>query len=94
MATEIQGVQDETPVATKGFGAREAADETRQSQHSFSNDTPTDVNVNAVVGREQTGTFVLMGKNFESAATRRNGLFDHCSALLMAKMGESIPAKP
>lgn len=84
----IEGAQEPTPVSTLGYGAREDADATRQAQQSFANDTPTDVNVNAVVGREQTGTFVLMGKNFESAAARRNSLFDHCAALLAMRMSE------
>ena len=35
----------------------------RQAQHQQTNDTPTDVNMNAVVAREQAGTFALMGKN-------------------------------
>ena len=78
----IEGAQEATPVSTLGFGARESADETRQAQQSFSNDTPTDVNMNAVFGREQAGTALLMGKNFEAAASRRNSLFDHCAAVL------------
>ena len=59
------------------YGQRAAADDTRQAQQTQSNDTPTDVNMNAVVAREQAGTLVLMGKNFEAGASRRNALFDH-----------------
>lgn len=64
------GSQVSTPVATMGFGARESADETRQAQQSVSNDAPTDVNMNAIIAREQAGTFTLMGKNFEASAAR------------------------
>ena len=51
------------------FGPGASADETRQAQQSQSNDVPTDVNMNAVVAREQAGTFTLMGKNFEANAS-------------------------
>ena len=83
MAVETGGTQDETPVATKGFGARESADETRQAQQQAANDVPVDTNPNAIVARvqtagfvEQQGTFTLMGKNFEANADRRNKIFD------------------
>ena len=69
-------VQDPTPVHSQGFGAAESADETRQAQQTQANDTPTDVNLNAVVARSQAETLVLMGKNFESNADRRNKLAD------------------
>jgi hypothetical protein len=86
------GVQDNTPVATKGFGAREQADETRQAQQQVANDSPVDVNPNAIVAREQAGTFTLMGKNFEANADRRNKIFDllasiHGGNLATAKVG-------
>lgn len=74
-ATE-QATSIPTPAATLGFGARESADETRQAQQSVSNDAPTDVNMNAVVAREQATTLVLMGKNFEANADRRNKIAD------------------
>lgn len=70
-----------TPPATLGFGPRESADETRQAQQQVANDAPVDVNPNAIIAREQSGTFVLMGKNFEAAASRRNSLFDHLAFL-------------
>ena len=50
------------------YGPGALADETRQAQMTESNDTPTDVNMNAVVAREQAGTYTLMGKNFEANA--------------------------
>jgi len=78
-------VQDQTPQHSQGFGAAENSDDTRQAQHSQSNDTPTDVNMNAVVARVQAGTLARMGENFEAGASRRNGLFDHFAALLAAK---------
>lgn len=70
-----------TPQSTFGFGPREDADTTRQAQHSLSNDAPTDVNMNAIIAREQGATLTLMGKNFEAAASRRNSLFDHLAYL-------------
>ena len=57
--------------------------ETQQAQHSQSNDTPTDVNVNAVVAREQAGTFTQMGKEFAAAAARRDNVAN-------AYMGKSM----
>lgn len=74
-----------TPRGTLGFGPRENADETRQAQHTVSNDSPTDVNANAIIAREQGATLTLMGKNFEAGAARRNGLFDHIAAVLGGK---------
>lgn len=71
---------------TYGYGPRENADETRQAQHTQANDTPTDVNVNAVVARSQTLTFDLAGKNFEASAARRRDLFDHMGAVLASKV--------
>ena len=75
------------PVASMGFGPRESTDETRQAQHQQANDTPTDVNLNAVVAREQAGTFTLMGKNFEANADRRNKIFDRLAFLDSAAKG-------
>ena len=58
------------------FGPGASADETRQAQQSQSNDTPTDVNMNAVVARSQALTFDIAGKNYESNSDRRNKIFD------------------
>lgn len=69
-------VQDQTPQHSQGFGPAENADETRQAQHSQANDTPTDVNLNAVVARSQTLTFDLAGKNYEAGADRRRIMAD------------------
>lgn len=79
------GVQVRTPLHSEGFGPAEQADETRQAQQQLSNDTPADVNLNAVVAREQAATLVLMGKGFEANADRRNKLFDHFAATLISK---------
>ena len=68
---------EQSPRSTYGFGPREQADETRQAQQREANDAIADVNINDVVSREQAGTFVLMGKNFEANADRRNKIFDH-----------------
>ena len=66
--------QDNSPVHSQGFGPAENADDTRQAQHSQSNDTPTDVNINAVVAREQAGTFTQMGKEFAAGSARRDNI--------------------
>jgi hypothetical protein len=72
-----------TPPSTLGFGPRESADETRQAQHSVSNDAPTDINFNAVVARSQQLTLDTLGKNYEANADRRTKIAD-------AFMGKSL----
>ncbi len=67
------------------FGPNASADETRQAQQTNSNDTPTDINVNAVIARSQVQTVDLMGKNFEAGAMRFNGLMGHMAAKLADK---------
>lgn len=89
MADEAQASTDYNRMSPYGPGAN--ADETRQAQHQVANDAPTDVNMNAVVAREQGGTFTLMGKNFEAGAARRNALFDHIAALLGARNSDAKP---
>lgn len=74
---------DPTPEHSQGFGPAEDADSTRQAQHTQSNDTPTDVNCNAVIAREQSATLTLMGKNFEAGAARRNNIADAYMGRLM-----------
>jgi hypothetical protein len=61
---------------TRAFGPVESSDETRQAQQSQSNDTPTDVNMNAVVARSQSLTFDIAGKNYEAGADRRRIIAD------------------
>lgn len=58
------------------FGPVESADETRQAQHSISNDAPTDVNFNAVLARMQAQTTSLAGSEFEAASVRRTSAAD------------------
>lgn len=65
-----------SPMFGKAFGTPEDVSSTRQAQHSQSNDTPTDVNMNAVVARAQAGTLVRMGESFEANADRRNKIAD------------------
>lgn len=72
-----------TPSRFDPYSPNALADETRQAQMTNANDTPTDVNPNAVVARAQTagfveqqGTYTLMGKNFEANADRRNKIAD------------------
>lgn len=74
---------ENTPEHSEGFGAAEQADDTRQAQHGFANDTPTDVNFNAVVARSQALTVDIAGKNYEAAADRRTIIADQ----QMAKAG-------
>lgn len=82
MAGEVvhSGQQDDTPVASKGFGPREQADETRQAQQGVTNDTPTDVNFNAIVARSQAETFDFFGKVWASNNDRREKLFDQLAS--------------
>ncbi len=77
--------EDNTPQHSQGFGAAESADETRQAQHTQANDTPTDVNCNAALAREQAATYLLMGKNFEAGAARRNGIFDALAGKMLGQ---------
>lgn len=68
--------QDNTPVHSQAFGAAEDADSTRQAQHSVSNDAPTDVNLNAVIAREQASTLTVLGKAHVSNQDRRDKIAD------------------
>lgn len=70
-----------------GFPHEANADETRQAQHMAANDTPVDVNFNAVVGRSQQLTLDALGKGFTAAQERRQQLADHMMAILMQKAG-------
>ncbi len=72
----VIGTQDQTPVATMGFGAREDADETRQAQHEMANDTPVDVNLNAIMARSQALTVDIAGKEFTSNSDMRQKIQD------------------
>ena len=54
------------------FGPGASADETRQAQQSTSNDTPTDVNFNAIVARSQALTLDILGKDAIANADFRN----------------------
>lgn len=58
------------------YGPVENADETRQAQHGFTNDTPVDVNFNATIARVQAQTSSLTGAEFAAAAARRTILAD------------------
>lgn len=72
----ISGALKAGPGYTFGFGPREDADSTRQAQQSFSNDTPTDVNFNAVVARSQAMTYDVFGKSWASNSDRREKIAD------------------
>lgn len=71
---------DATPEHSQGYGPAEHADDTRQAQHSVSNDAPTDVNFNAVVARAQAEQVNIGGKNYEAGADRRRSMFDIIAA--------------
>ena len=58
------------------YGPGVNADETRQAQHMAANDTPVDVNFNAVVARSQALTVDQLGKNFESNGDLRQKYAD------------------
>ncbi len=73
------------PPSTSGFGAKESADETRQAQQAFANDTPTDVNFNAIMARSQALTVDTLGKGHEGNQDRRDKLADHFMADIMKK---------
>lgn len=64
------------PRHSEGFGPAEDSDATRQSQHSVSNDAPTDVNMNAIIARSQALTHDIAGKDFERDFARLNKIFD------------------
>lgn len=66
------------------FGPGASADETRQAQQTNSNDTPTDVNFNAVVARSQALTIDVLGKAWSSNTDRREKISD----IIMAEWGK------
>lgn len=75
------------PEHSEGYGPAEHSDDTRQAQHSQSNDTPTDVNNNAVVARSQALTVDVLGKNFAANADRRNKIADAFMGKLLDNAG-------
>lgn len=64
------------PQHSEGYGPAEHADDTRQAQHTVSNDAPTDVNNNAVIARSQAQTVDLAGKAHMSNQDRRDKIAD------------------
>ena len=58
------------------YGPGVHADETRQAQHQFANDTPIYVNPNAASMQSQVLTIDLAGKGFVAAQERRTILAD------------------
>lgn len=65
-----------SPEHSNAFGPAEDADATRQAQHSVSNDSPTDVNFNAIVARSQALSVDLAGKAHMSNQDRRDKIAD------------------
>jgi hypothetical protein len=86
MAVVENDSESSTPRATPGFGPREDADATRQGQHQAANDTPVDVNPNAILARAQAETITQMGKSFEANADRRNKQFDDLAVWRSGKL--------
>ena len=66
------------------YGPGASADDTRQAQQTNSNDTPTDVNFNAVVARSQCLTVDFGGKAWVSNTDRREKVAD----IIMAAWGK------
>lgn len=66
----------DAPAGSGGYPHDANADETRQAQHQFANDQPTDVNFNAAVARSQVLTVDALGKGFAAAQERRQILAD------------------
>jgi len=58
------------------FSAANNASETLQASQQLTNDTPIDVNPNAVVARSQVLTVDTLGKGFVAAQERRQILAD------------------
>ena len=58
------------------FGPGASADETRQAQQTNANDTPTDVNFNAIVARSQALTLDVLGKEFAANSDVRQKIQD------------------
>jgi len=83
--------QDPTPTHSNAFGAAEDSDATRQAQHTQSNDTPTDVNNNAALGRFQALTTGLAGAGFAASADRRASMFDVIATKMGLEAAESTP---
>ena len=63
---------DDGPRHSQAYGHAEHADDTRQAQHTQSNDTPTDVNLNACYARNYAETASRRADAFERAAQRHN----------------------
>lgn len=61
---------------SNAFGPVEAADAARQAQFTRSDDSPTDVNNNAVLARSQALTLDVFGKMWSGNADRREKMAD------------------
>lgn len=59
------------------YGPGANADETRQAQHMAANDTPVDVNLNAITARSQALTVDVLGKAWTANQDRREKIADH-----------------
>lgn len=54
----------ETPSRFDPYGPNANADETRQAQHSLSNDAPVDINFNSIIARSQAQNTDQSYRNF------------------------------
>lgn len=73
------------PLASPGFGPREAIDARRQAQFGDMADTPIDVNFNAAATRAQFETLNAMGKSFAANEDFRQKVQDQFLARLGLK---------
>ena len=86
----MPGQTDPSPEHSNAFGAAEDSDATRQAQHGLTNDTPVDVNRNALLAAEQGRTTAQMGDEFTAVAARR----DAYANAIMAKLTGSLKVTP
>lgn len=70
------------PPHSNAYGHAENADDTRQAQQAFANDTPTDVNINAMFARWQGQTIARSG----DAAQANQDFRDKVAGAYMAKL--------
>ena len=75
------------PEHSEGYGPAEHADDTRQAQHSVSNDAPTDVNLNACYARNYAETASRRADSFERATARHNMLAEAVLGALAKSAG-------
>ena len=61
-----------------------ASSKQMQSEHAFADDTPTDVNLNAVLARFQAGTMAVVGRAMANNSDRREKIADAGAGIFKA----------